>query len=141
MTDPADYTRDIFPRVEAHADAVVQHEFATMLNPKYRGPKWDWARFVPHTVKWAETSVNRSFTDDEWKAWEKDIKRDVRRISKGVAERLLEESGLLEWWPAYEAQRALLDEAFTVITDGQVNADWEGWCARVVRVTEGGGKP
>jgi hypothetical protein len=34
------------------------------------------------------------------------------------------------------AERALLDEAFTVITDGQVDADWEGWCARVVRVLE-----
>ena len=136
MTDPADYIRDIFPRVEAYADAVAHHEFATMLNPKYRGPKWDWERFVPHAVKWAETSVWQSFTDGEWKAWEKDITRDVRRISKAVAERLLEESGLLEWWPAYETQRALLDEAFTAITDGQVNADWEGWCARVVRVLE-----
>ena len=37
---------------------------------------------------------------------------------------------------ALHARAELLDEAFTVITDGQVDADWEGWCARVVRVLE-----
>lgn len=37
---------------------------------------------------------------------------------------------------ALHARAELLDEAFTVITDGQVNVDWEGWCARVVRVSE-----
>jgi hypothetical protein len=139
MTD-TDYIEKILPRVKQHADAVVQHEFATMLNPKYRGPNWRWDKFVDFATRWAKTTVWQSFTDAEWKRWQKKIESDARRIAKITAERLMKESGILEWWPSNEALRTLLDEAHGLIS-GQNNPAYDEWCARVEALDTKGGTP
>jgi hypothetical protein len=72
---------------------------------------------------------------DGWVRFEMDRAGIERREAE--AEELVElRAKVMLLQGKYDRLQALLDEAFTAITDGQVDADWEGWCARVVRVLE-----
>lgn len=86
-------------RAQAHGEAVAHHEFAVMLNPKYRGGDFKWEGFVPFAVRWAQVSVWQGFTDREWNKWESELKDAAGLSAKYAAERLLKDSGILEWWP------------------------------------------
>ena len=99
MTIPQSYWDKILPRAQAHGVAVANSWFAVMLNPKYRGPNWTWDKFVPRCVGQAEVTAWHSFTDREWKRWEKEIVEAAVNAAEHAAKRILEESGLLEWWP------------------------------------------
>lgn len=104
MTDkpasiPQSYWDKILPRAQAHGYAVANHEFACMLNPKYRGPNWTWDKFVPRCIEQAEVTVWQSFTDREWKRWEKEIVEAAGKSAEHAAEEVIRTSGLLEWWP------------------------------------------
>jgi len=96
---PQSYLDKILPRAQAHGVWVAHHEFVTMLNPLYRGPNWTWDKFVPRCVGQAEVTVWQAFTDAEWKRWEKEIVEATGKSAEYAAKRILEESGLLEWWP------------------------------------------
>ena len=99
MTIPQSYWDKILPKAQALGEAVANHEFVVMLNPKYRGPNWTWDKFVPRCVGQAEVTAWQSFTDREWKRWEKEIVEAAVNAAEHAAKRILEESGLLEWWP------------------------------------------
>lgn len=99
MTIPQSYWDKILPKAQALGEAVANHEFVVMLNPKYRGPNWTWDKFVPRCVGQAEVTAWQSFTDREWKRWEKEIVGAAVNAAEHAAKRILEESGLLEWWP------------------------------------------
>jgi hypothetical protein len=70
-----------------------------MLNPKYRGEAFRWEEFVPFAVRWAKVSCWQSFTDAEWKRWENKIVEAAGKSAEYAAKRILQESGLLDWWP------------------------------------------
>jgi len=89
----------ILPRAQAVGEAIANHHFVTMLNPKYRGPNFKWGDFVPYAVGWAEASCWQSFSDAEWKRWKEDIVKAACTSAEYAAGRLLKKSGLLEWWP------------------------------------------
>lgn len=93
------FLNKILPRAQAIGEAVAYGQFTFMLNPKYRGDGFKWENFVPFAVRWAEVTCWQSFTDAEWKRWEKEIKEAAGKSAKYAAERILDESGLLEWWP------------------------------------------
>ena len=93
------FLNKILPRAQLYGEAAAHHEFVVMLNPKYRGSNFKWEGFVALAVQRAEVSCWQSFTDREWKRWEKDIVEAAGKSAKHTAERLLKESGLLEWWP------------------------------------------
>jgi hypothetical protein len=89
----------ILPRTHAIAESAANHEFVVMLNPKYRGANFKWENFPRFVERTAEVMCWRPFTDSEWRRWEKEIKEEVRESAKRAAERILKESGVLEWWP------------------------------------------
>ena len=82
-----------------HAHAGVLTQFAGMLNPKYRGPSFDWHHFVSFAVRWVEVTCWQPFSDREWTLYEKEIKEIARNTAQQAAQRALEESDLLAWWP------------------------------------------
>lgn len=92
------FLNKILPRAQAIGEAVANHQFVTMLNPKYRGEGFKWEEFVPFAVRRAEVSCWQPFTDAEWERWE-EIKAAACKSAEYAAKRLLDESGLLEWWP------------------------------------------
>ncbi len=93
------FLKKILPKAQAFGEAVAYHEFAVMLNPKYRGPNFKWEGFVQFAVRRAEVSCWQSFSDAEWKRWEKEIKAAAGNSAKYAAERTMNDSGVLEWWP------------------------------------------
>jgi len=99
MTIPQSYWDKILPRAQAHGVAVANHEFASMLNPLYRGPNWTWGKFVPRCGEKAECTVWQAFSDRDWKRWEKEIVEAAGKSGRHAAEEVLRTSGLLEWWP------------------------------------------
>jgi hypothetical protein len=70
-----------------------------MLNPEHRGEAFRWEEFVPFAVRWAKVSCWQSFTDAEWKRWENEIVEAAGKSAEYAAKRILQESGLLQWWP------------------------------------------
>jgi len=95
----ATFLNKILPRAQAIGEAVANHWFVTMLNPKYRGDNFKWEGFIEFAVQWAKVSCWQSFTDAEWKRWEKEIVNAAGKSAEYAAKRILNESGLLEWWP------------------------------------------
>jgi len=95
---PGDFLDNGIDRAHAHGRASATHDFITGLNPKFRGPKWSWGEFQNQAARMAEASAHSSFSDEEWDAWSADITEAVRSSAKAAAQRLLSESGLLEWW-------------------------------------------
>jgi hypothetical protein len=93
------FLNKILPRAQAHGEAVANHEFVVMLNPKYRGVNFKWENFSASVVQSAEVTCWQSFTDREWEQWEKEIVEAAGKSAKYAAKRILDESGLLEWWP------------------------------------------
>lgn len=85
-------------RAQAHANAVVMHEFITGMNPKFRGPNWKWQDFKKSAVKMALATAYQSFSDGEWAAWEGDINDAVGESAKHMADEVLKTSGVLDWW-------------------------------------------
>lgn len=86
-------------KAERIGEAIAYGQFTMLLNPKYRGDGFKWEGFVPFAVRWAKVSCWQSFTDAEWKRWEKEIKEAAGKSAEYAAKRILDESGLLEWWP------------------------------------------
>jgi len=95
----ATFLNKILPRAQAIGEAVANHWFVTMLNPKYRGDNFKWEGFIEFAVQWAKVSCWQPFTDAEWKRWEKEIVDAAGKSAEYAAKRILNESGLLEWWP------------------------------------------
>ena len=77
--------------------AVPSHHFIVMVNPKSQGSAWDWNNFVDRAVKMTETTCWQSFSDREWKKWEKEIKQIATSTAKIHAEQIIKDSGVLEW--------------------------------------------
>ena len=99
QTIPQSYWDKILPRAQAHGLAVAHNEFVTMLNPLYRGPNWTWNKFVPRCVGQAEVTVWSSFSARDFKKWKEEITEATCKSAEYAAKRILEESGLLQWWP------------------------------------------
>lgn len=93
------FLKKILPRAQAIGESVAYHEFVVILNPKYRGDNFKWEGFVAFAVRSAEVSCWQPFTDAEWKRWGKEIKAAAGNSAKYAAERIMKDSGLLEWWP------------------------------------------
>lgn len=89
----------LLPIAQSHAQAVVYHEFVTLLNPKFRGPNWKWENFEAFAVRQAEVTAYQSFSDKDWKEFEKEIVDNVKRTACIWAKMVMQDSGLLEWWP------------------------------------------
>ena len=89
----------VLPKAQGFGESCASHWFVCMLNPKSRGPNFKWENFVQFVVRKAEVSCWQSFSDKEWKLWEKEIKEAACKSAKYAAERILDDSGLLEWWP------------------------------------------
>ena len=77
--------------------AVSSHHFIVMVNPKSQGSAWDWNKFVDRAVKMTEATCWQSFSDREWKKWEKEIKQIATSTAKIHAEQIIKDSGVLEW--------------------------------------------
>jgi len=73
--------------------------FAEMLNPKYRGSNWHWEEFVDFVANHVSIHIAMNFTDKEWDRWENQIKALAIRTGRETAQRLINESGILTWWP------------------------------------------
>lgn len=93
------FLNKVLPRAQAVGEAVANNQFVVMLNPKYRGEAFRWEEFVPFAVRWAKVSCWQSFTDAEWKRWENEIVEAAGKSAEYAAKRILDESGLLQWWP------------------------------------------
>jgi len=81
-------------------------EFVCMINPKMRGPAFQWAKFPDWCERRAKSSVYMSFRAREWKKWSVGIKEVAGRSAKEAAGNILRDSGLLEWWPHPDATTA-----------------------------------
>lgn len=88
--------KNIIDRANQIGFTVPYHEFVTMSNPKYRGSAWDWKNFVNYVVRIAEVTCWRSFTDEEFKKWEEEIKNIVKSSAKLNADSIVKTSGILD---------------------------------------------
>lgn len=79
------------------ADTAVR-EFAAMLNPKYRGPVWEWRKLEDFAVFVAGTTVLKNFSTRVTGLWGEQIKAAAEDAARQKARELLEISGILEWW-------------------------------------------
>lgn len=93
------YRAECLPRVRETVQTTVIHEFLTLLNPRYRGAGWKWSKFEAHCLRWAEIHVRNAFGADEWELWGEVARKDARRLARLAARRMLDESGILVWWP------------------------------------------
>ena len=93
------FLNKVLPRAQAVGEAVANHQFVCMLNPEHRGEAFRWEEIVPFAVRWAKVSCWQSFTDAEWKRWENEIVEAAGKSAEYAAKRILQESGLLQWWP------------------------------------------
>lgn len=89
----------LLPVAQSHAQAVVYHEFVTLLNPKFRGPNWKWENFETFVVRQAEVTAYQSFSDKDWNEFEALILATAKRTARIWAKTVLKDSGLMEWWP------------------------------------------
>lgn len=85
-------------RASAHGEAVASHWFATMLNPKYRGSAWSWPNFPIFAENHARATVWQNFSELEWREWEPELREAAGRSAAAAAQRLVHESGILDWW-------------------------------------------
>lgn len=84
--------------LDATVYSIVIHEFSMMLNPKYRGSNWDWKDFVSFSIKSVEKGIWKSFSEDDWNKYKKEILKVSKRQAKVIAEGIIIDSGILEWW-------------------------------------------
>ena len=96
--DEIKYINSILPRVWGYCEGAVNHHFVGMLNPKNRGTNFKWENFVDFAVRLSKASVYRSFSDKEWKDFGDRIDTDAEKHCRVVAERIMNESGILDWW-------------------------------------------
>ncbi len=99
MYDENRWLNVLLPVAQSHAQAVVYHEFVTLLNPKFRGPNWKWENFETFAVRQAEVTAYQSFSEKDWNEFEKEIVDSVKRTASIWAKMVMQDSGLLEWWP------------------------------------------
>lgn len=85
-------------RARETGEVIARDDFTALLNPKYRGANWDWSRFVSH-VTWRAQIYSLKYTQAEWDKWSDLLREAQGHAAKNVAELLLRDSGLLEWWP------------------------------------------
>ncbi len=93
-----DFLKDGIQRAQAHGDSVAMHEFLVFMNPRYRGPNWRWGDFKKHVIQAADVTVWQNFSDEEWKAWESEIRASTKTSASYAADRVLQTSGLMDWW-------------------------------------------
>ena len=89
----------LLPIAQGHAQSVVYHEFVTLLNPKYRGKNWNWENFEEFAVRHAEVTAYQSFSDSDWNKYENYIRETARRTARIWARTVMQDSGLMDWWP------------------------------------------
>lgn len=89
--------KGIVSRAQRMGYAVPSHHFIVMVNPKNQGSAWDWNNFVDRAVEMTDVSCWQSFSDREWKKWEKEIKQIATSTAKIHAEQIIKDSGVLEW--------------------------------------------
>lgn len=99
------YTNRILPLSRAHGRSCAVHMFAIMLHPKRRGVKWKWEAYVAEAVESAVETASMPFSDHDWKRWRAEIEEAAGTEARYTAERMLKQSGILEWWP--NPERAL----------------------------------
>lgn len=92
------YLNSILPRVTGYCEAAVNHHFVGMLNPKNRGTNFRWENFVDFAIRISTASVYQCFSDKEWKEFGKEIDADAEKHCRIVAERVMKESAILDWW-------------------------------------------
>ncbi len=80
-------------------NAVATHLFVTMLNPKYRGPKFTWTKFEDMAARQAESHAGLSFSSRIWNRYKSLIIESACHSARLTAKRLLKDSGVLEWLP------------------------------------------
>jgi hypothetical protein len=77
---------------------VILHEFATGLNPVFRGKGWKWSEFGEHCAKWCVIHVRNLFGDGEIPD-EVALKRVVKKDAKSIASRAVKDAGLVDDLP------------------------------------------
>ena len=88
---------------QTHVEATIYQQFIFMLNPKYRGPAFRWDLFPDTVLKTCDVTLYNSFPLETFEKWEKEIK-DIGRIhAQSVIKRVMDESGILDWW-SYESE-------------------------------------
>jgi hypothetical protein len=89
--------KGIVSRAQQMGWAVPYDYFVKMVNPKYQGSAWDWNNFVNLAVRMTNVTCYQSFSDKEWKKWEKDIRQIATSTAKTHAEEIIRDSGVLGW--------------------------------------------
>ena len=79
-------------------EIVAYEEFIVMLNPKYRGGKFQWSEFVNWCARRSE-SCWQAFSASEWEKWKPELKQAAREAAEAKAQSVLKSSGIMEWWP------------------------------------------
>jgi hypothetical protein len=97
MSSIINIPKGIVSRAQQMGYAVPSHHFIVMINPKYQGSAWDWNNFVDRAVEMTDVTCYQSFSDKEWKKWEKDIRQIATSTAKIHAEQIIRDSGVLEW--------------------------------------------
>ena len=89
--------KGIVSRAQQIGYALPFNHFIVMVNPQSQGSAWDWNNFVDRAVKMTEATCWQSFSDREWKKWEKEIKQIATSTARIHAEQIIKDSGVLEW--------------------------------------------
>lgn len=83
---------------------IAYRMFLTMLNPKYRGKKFNWDRFVDLAERHAEVSCYMYFPLQVFEKHETKLKKIAVESASRTAKDCLEESGILEWFYEKESK-------------------------------------
>jgi hypothetical protein len=84
---------------QSHVEAIIYREFIAMLNPKYRGPAFRWDLFPNTVLRTCDVSLFNSFPLNAYEKWETEIRAVGHNHAQMVVKKIMEESGILEWWP------------------------------------------
>ena len=93
----SDIPKGIVSRAREMGHIVPYDYFVKMVNPKYQGSAWDWNNFVNLAVRMTNATCYQSFSEKEWKKWEKEIRQIATSTAKIHAAEIIKDSGVLEW--------------------------------------------
>ena len=89
--------KGIVSRAQQIGYAIPYDFFVKMVNPSSQGSAWDWNNFVDRAVRMTNATCYQSFSEKEWKKWEREIKQIATSTAKIHAEQIIKDSGVLEW--------------------------------------------
>lgn len=90
------WLKSVLPAAQAYSHAVVYSELVFFLNPKNRGPNWEWSHFADLCERTAVTSAYSCFSIRDWNKYRERILECVRENTRRNARETLTRSGLYE---------------------------------------------